>query len=171
MHIVFDADASVDWGSVFEQQANQSGAGDLNGFHGFRYQRGSSGLGGIFSKLFSMILPVVKRAGRSLGNEALLASGRIVDDLAAGRDIGETLKTRGNESYQSLVRRASQKLQSGGKRGRSAAKPRKTVRKTIRRRSVKKATSKQKKRINTGKKNATKKRRTTADIFSQWRPS
>ena len=165
MHFVFDPDSSIDWGSVFDQQGYQTGAGDLNGFQGFRYQRGSSGLGGIFSKLFSVILPVVKRVGRSLGSEALLASGRLVDDLVTGRELTETLKNRGNESYQTLIQRAARKLQTGqGRRKKRAIRKRKVKKSPRSTRKTLKRTVK--KRIKTTKRKV--KKRTTADIFGKW---
>lgn len=160
MHIDFDPDSFVDWNTVFLEQAEQTGSG---GFRGYPFQRGASGLGGLFSKLFKIIVPIAKRASRHIASEALTTSTRIADDLANGRKLGESLRQHGTEGYKHLVEKAMSKLQSGGK-GRKVRKSRK---KPKRRKRVNKKKSK---KGGVKKKKATykRKKRQINDIFGKW---
>lgn len=162
MHVPYDANTSVDWDLVFDQQVVQQGGG---GFRGYPYQRGASGLGGLFSKLLSLVLPIAKRATRAIGTEALETTGRIVDDLSSGRNFGESIREHGPRAYHKLVSRAVEKLNQQGS-GRKASK-----RKT----SAKKKPAKPKNCANKRKTTTTKasppaKRRkvTHNDIFGKW---
>lgn len=158
--IDYHPDLNVDWLSVFE---SQTGAG----YQGYAYQRGSSGLGGLLSKLLGMVLPIAKSASRAISSEALSASGRMLDDIVAGRSVGDALKDHGNQAYQSLVTRAVNRINQRGaggsrrKRGetkKSKKKSRKTVKKT------KKRVVRKKRRKSGSKKSATKR----ANPFASW---
>jgi hypothetical protein len=157
MHVPYDPDTAVDWALVFYEQALQSGAG---GFRGYQYQRGASGLGGLLSRLLSLVLPIAKEATRSIGTEALVTSGRILDDLSSGRRLGDSLREHGPRAYHSLVDKAVNRLnrtQSGGARRATQEKKKKQAA------AKKRVTPKQQK-----KKSTPSKRQVVADIFSPW---
>lgn len=156
MHTHFDADANIDWATVFADQASQTGNG--NGFRGFAFQRGA-GVGGLISKLISFVLPLAQKVGRSLGAEALLASSRIADDLSEGKPLNESIRNRGKESYKTLVERASRKLQEGNGRKRSSNQ-----------KAVRSSRAKACKRKKAATK-STAKKRTLKDIFESWQES
>lgn len=170
MHVEFDPDSSIDWASVFAEQAHSEQLG--TGFRGYPYQRGSSGLGGLVSKLLGYVLPLAKRMGRSIGTEALLASGRVAEDLSSGEGFSDSVKRRGRESYDKLINRAVSKLQRGEGRGKGAKnKGKSTVKKRankIVRKGAPRVIKKEKKKTTT-KKTINRKRR-TKDIFGQWEP-
>ncbi len=156
MHIPYDPH-SIDWDLVFREQIVQQGSGY---YQGYQFQRGASGLGGFLSKLLSIVLPIAKQATRAIGAEALQASGRIVDDLSAGRAFGDSIRDHGPKAYRNLIDKAVEKLnQKGGGRKKSRAvvkKPRKTVKK------------KRVKKTKKSNKSAKRKRTVAKDIFGKW---
>ena len=95
---------------------NQAGSG-LRGFSGTRYQRGY----GWFSRLFSSaILPALK----FLGKKSLSAGINVADDVLAGKNVKESLKTRaiegGKETAKAAIDRGNKFLQTGkGKRSKN----------------------------------------------------
>ena len=155
MHIDYDPDR-IDWQSVFDEQAHPAQTG--GGFRGYQFQRGGSALGGFLSRLLGYVLPIAKSLGRTVGTEALLASSRVADDFASGTRLSDALRTRGNESYQRLVARAADKLQSGEGRN-----PRIVKRRVL----TKKTTKKPKKAVTPRRRTALKRKRpdTPMDIF------
>ena len=164
MHINFDADSHVDWMAVFDSQTLQHGSG---GFRGYQYQRGASGLGGLLSKLFSLVLPLAKQATRVIGAEALEASGRVVDDLSSGRSLGDSLREQGPRAYKNLVSKAVQRLnQTGGSRKGSKRK-RKPAKKPKKKRVIRKRKTVKKKK-KPAKKPAKAKKTVKEDIFGRW---
>ena len=74
--------------------------------------------------------------GKTIGSEALLTSGRIVNDLALGKGLKESLAEHGPAAYNSLVERAASHLQSG--QGRKKRYRRRIVKKTRKSKSLKK---------------------------------
>lgn len=154
MHVFFDPNFSVDWQEVFEvSNVSQSGAGEPypeyfrpRGFIGIQNQRGA-GIGGILSRLFSFLIPIAKAAGRTIGSEALLASGQIASDLASGRNLSESLKDRSARAYNRVIEKAATKMQTGGGR---RSKPKKTTsikkKKIVKKRSLTEDAKKIKKR-------------------------
>jgi len=157
MHIPYDPH-SIDWDIVFREQIIQHGSGY---YQGYQYQRGASGLGGFLSKLLSIVLPIAKQATRAIGAEALQASGRIVDDLSAGRAFGESIRDHGPKAYRNLIDKAVEKLnQKGSGRRKPARKAAKRPRKSTKKKPIKKS--------KTSKKSPSRKRAVAKDIFGKW---
>ena len=59
-----------------------------------RRQRG----GGFFGRIARFALPILKKIGGILGNEALNFAGNTINDLQQGHDLKSTLRKRGVES-------------------------------------------------------------------------
>lgn len=153
MFVYFDPDGSVDWESFFTEQSGS------NGFRaGSTYQRGSGSFAQLLGKLFMSAVPVLKRVGRSIGREALLASSKVASDISEGRNLLESVKSHGNQGYQQLVEKAVNKLQQSG----SGVKRRKTQNP----RKVTKRKPKAKKKPQ--KKKTYKRTITNRDIFGKW---
>ena len=151
MFVYFDPDGSVDWESFFTEQSGS------NGFRaGSTYQRGSGSFAQLLGKLFMSAVPVLKRVGRSIGREALLASSKVASDISEGRNLLESVKSHGNQGYQQLVEKAVNKLQQSGS-GVKRKKPRKV---TKRKQKAKKKPQKKKKPY--------KRTITNRDIFGKW---
>ena len=85
------------------------------GFHGTPYQRGA-GLGSLFRSLFRAILPVAKTAGRAIGKRALQAGADIASDMVAGKNLKQSMKTRGRSATADLLKQASNKMRGGRRR-------------------------------------------------------
>lgn len=151
MYVYFDPDGSVDWESFFTEQSGS------NGFRaGSTYQRGSGSFAQLLGKLFMSAVPVLKRVGRSIGREALLASSKVATDISEGRNLLESVKSHGNQGYQQLVEKAVNKLQQSG----SGVKRRKPRKVTKRKQKAKKKPQKKKKPY--------KRTITNRDIFGKW---
>lgn len=95
---------------------NQIGNGGL-GFSGIRYQRGR-GLGNIFKNIFNAILPIAKpligRAAKTIGKEAIHMGSNFANDLIAGENVKKALKNRTEQSVKRLTRRAAKKMTGNG---------------------------------------------------------
>ena len=94
-------------------------------FQGFQYQRGygmrGGGIGSIFRTMLRYIMPIAKTVGKDVGKEALISSARILDNIAQGAELKETIL---NESKAGLKRAAKRIGQHGS--GAPKAKRRKT---------------------------------------------
>ena len=93
-------------------------------FAGIPRQRGN-GSGDIFRSLWRVlkpyaisagrnIVPVVKSAGRAIGEEGLATGARVLTELVQGKDVGETLKNEGQEGVRRLLEKASNKIPQRG---------------------------------------------------------
>lgn len=104
------------WLTYYRQQAAQSGHG-LDGFRGLPYQRGA-GLGSFFRSLFSMAIPVLKRAASStakrVGKQALSALGRVAADVTSGQSWKDSLAKRSKESAANVLHESADALQQSG---------------------------------------------------------
>ena len=128
VHVIFD-------GSIrnVDLPLQQSGGGVLS-FQGYPlYQRGHGyfmgfprqrghGLGNLFKSLWRFIrpiasnlgkaaVPLVKSAGRAIGEEGLATGARIINDIVEGKNIKESLVDEGREGVRKLLEKASNKLQ------------------------------------------------------------
>ena len=92
----------------YTQQARQSGNG-LPVFIGGKSQRGN-GLGGVLSGLARMIVPVLKRGGKSILKETLRTGVDILGDVAEGRNLKTSAKKRASEGGTRLLHKASGSL-------------------------------------------------------------
>jgi len=125
---------------------HQRGAG-LPGYGGNPYQRGG-GLGSFFRGLFRMAMPVIKKAAKAVGKQALKTGVSVLADVARGQEVLPSLETHGREAVATLAdktltylnkRPAEQEGAGGGGGGgggcrkkrfkRSSTSARKTVRK------------------------------------------
>ena len=100
------------------QIKNQVGTG-LPVFTGYANQRGH-GIGGIFRKLSSYILPYVKTAlpflkkgGQILGSEVVRAASNIATDAINGKDVETSARENLNEEVNNLTHKANTVLQTG----------------------------------------------------------
>jgi hypothetical protein len=124
------------WAAFYTKQAG-------GGFVGIPYQRGG-GLGNFFRGLFRFLLPVVAKAGKAIGKEALSAGSRIASDVVAGEDFVDSAKRNLRESTALLLNKGAENLQKGGrlgkrpsaKRGKPKAPPTKRRRKSIKRMNI-----------------------------------
>lgn len=120
---------SVDWLAYYRAQAG----GNYNYFHGSRFQEGygglggfnvqqGSGLGGMFRKFASWIIPIVKKyavptlksGANAIGREALESASNVAKDLLSGVDAQESLKNRLSKSVENLKERAEKTLEGRG---------------------------------------------------------
>ena len=113
MHYYYESPAF--WLSYYQHQAVQSGHG-LDGFRGAPYQRGA-GLGSFFKSLFQVAVPILRQAAKStarrVGRQAVTAIGNIATDVTGGRDLKESLVSRGKEAASNVLHETADALQSG----------------------------------------------------------
>ncbi len=102
-----------DWEVFFNGRGGQRG-GAIDGFNGFRYQRGA-GIGSIFSGLFRTLLPVAKTVGRVVGKQALSTGAQIAADALSGTSsFGDSLEQRGKEAATILLNKGVRRLNRSG---------------------------------------------------------
>ena len=121
------------WKQLLLAQSNQYGYG-LPGYGGIPHQRGTglpgysgyprqrgSGLGSFFRGLFRMAMPVIKRAAKAFGKEALKTGVSVLADVARGQDVLPSLETHGREAVATLadktlnyLKRPAEENQEGG---------------------------------------------------------
>lgn len=162
----FDSNTDIDWNSVFNRF--QTGGGVDRGQHYFAYpgslyQRGGSPFTQLLGRLFLNALPILRRAGSAIGQEALAAGANIASDIAMGGDFSDSVKRNSSAGYRNLVDRATTKLLQKGGRPRKSVKKRKT-RKTRKTLKPRKKIAKVRKVIR--KKKTIKKK--SRDIFGQF---
>lgn len=114
---------------------NQSG-GVLPVFRGATRQRGY-GLGGIFTKLFQGIAPVLKNVAKSAGKQIIKTGANIVTDVIDGRNIKDAavsnLSNGGQQLLSSLTSKLTTAKRGGVKRKANISPKIKTVKKKRRR--------------------------------------
>ena len=117
MHILFDPDCQIDWDSFYIRQAQQAGFG-LEAFQcSSNFQRGY-GLASLFRTLFKLAVPIAKKAGATIGREALRTGTDIATDYLAGQDLATAAKTRARQgAYRLATRAQSHFAQTGSGRG------------------------------------------------------
>lgn len=82
------------------------------------YQRGygrqtGAGVGDILKGLFRFLLPVIKRAGTTVGKEALSTGERILDKISAGENIKDAVMTEGKKGVDTLLEKTGLPKQFG----------------------------------------------------------
>ena len=124
--------------SVSFDDFDQLGSG--NYFIGFEQQRGygyvsqsGMGIGNVFAYLKRILYPLLKRAGKSVGKEALVTGARILDNIAQGAEFKATVK----EEAKKGVKRVADKFEQSGSG--IPKKRRKTVKKKKKMRITKKS--------------------------------
>lgn len=88
--------------------ASQTGG---NGFVGDPFQRGGFALGGLFKGLARMVLPVIKKAGKAVGKQALKTGVAVAQDALAGRNVGEAFDEHGRVAAAKLLNKAVSRKQ------------------------------------------------------------
>lgn len=119
----------------------QDGAGFY--YYGLPFQRGyglrGSGIGNVFRHLLRFILPVVKGAGKTIGKEAVVTTARILDNIAQGAELKDTLV---EEAKQGVKRLAQRQTGRGAKRRKRSTPKKKSGKKKSGKKSGKKKTGK-----------------------------
>ena len=99
VHIVFDPS------SVSFNDFSQYGGGEITYFKGLPpYQRGA-GLGDVLRGLWRTFLPLLKSAGKTVGKEALSTGSRILDKVAQGDNLKDTLVNEGRTGVENIIQR------------------------------------------------------------------
>jgi len=89
----------MNWNNYYRAQSGGGGI-DYNPFRGSSFQKGygqrGRGLGGIFSKLFNFITPImkktvpyIKQGVKELGKHALQGVSEMATEIASGRNLSE----------------------------------------------------------------------------------
>uniref|UniRef100_A0A914GRA3 Uncharacterized protein n=1 Tax=Globodera rostochiensis TaxID=31243 RepID=A0A914GRA3_GLORO len=78
-----------------------------------RIQRGG-GIGDVLRGLWRLLLPVVKRAGTTVGREVLSSGGRILDKLQQGENLKQATISEGKKSIDALLEKSGLPKQFGG---------------------------------------------------------
>lgn len=98
---------------VFESSAshykhyysNQAG-GRINVFKGKTIQYGS-GIGGVFSKIFRGIAPILKQVAKTGGRELLNAGSKIVSDVLDKKSLSQSVKKNLTHSGKNMLKALS----------------------------------------------------------------
>ena len=83
--------------------------GALPGFVGQPYQRGA-GIGSFFRSIFRMAAPVLKRAAKAVGKQALKTGASIIADVTKGGELLPSLEQHGKEAMANLADKASKRI-------------------------------------------------------------
>lgn len=120
VHIIFDS-TNVGYGDFV-----QEGSGleeELNYFRGAApYQRGygfqtGDGIGSVFKGLWRFFLPVLRRVGTTVGEEALNTGHRIMDRMKEGESLKNALTNEGKRGIDNVLDKGGLPKQFGtGKR-------------------------------------------------------
>jgi hypothetical protein len=103
-HVAFNPD-SIDWTPFLAAQ--QEGRGELQYFVGTKYQRG----GGLLQNVAKFLMPVASNLLSSASKEGVAAGSRVLEDLAQGKQLKESIQTHAKQGFQNLA----DKLQQCGK--------------------------------------------------------
>ena len=120
---------TIDWASYYLAQAG----GDYNYYRGSRFQEGyggiggfnkqsGEGLGGLFRKFASWIIPIVKKyaiptlksGALAVGREALDSASNVAKDVLKGENFQNSLNSRFNKSVDNLKDLADKSQQGNG---------------------------------------------------------
>lgn len=88
--------------------SNQSG-GKINVFRGKTTQYGS-GIGGVFSKIFRGIAPVLKQVAKSGGRELLKAGSKIAADVLDKKSFSQSVKKNLSSSGKNMLHALSSSI-------------------------------------------------------------
>ena len=126
----------------------------LTYFHGgSTFQRGygrqvGGGIGDVLRGIWRFFLPVIRRAGTTVGREALSTGERILDKIAEGENVKEAVITEGKKGIDTLLEKGRKQIGSGAIERRRKRLPT-SIHQTIVGRTVIKPPIKKKKRIDT----------------------
>jgi len=80
--------------------------------YGFTRQNGA-GIGDILRGIWRYILPVIRRAGTSVGKEALITGERILDKIAEGGNVKEAIIEEGKKGIDTILEKGRKQIGSG----------------------------------------------------------
>jgi hypothetical protein len=89
---------------------NQIGSGISEVFRGREHQRGH-GIGSIFTGLFRLAKPLLMKGARAVGKQALSTGVQILDDIAQGENVKQSMKLRIADGGKSIAAAAKKKLE------------------------------------------------------------
>lgn len=102
--------------NAFEEYYKRQAGNGLPVFIGGKSQRGN-GLGGLLSGLARMVVPVLKRGGKSILKETLRTGVGMLGDVAAGESLKSSAKKRLRQGGARLLNQASRKINAPGPSG------------------------------------------------------
>ena len=88
----------------------QTGYGSFDS--GFPRQRGE-GVANILRGLWRYIRPMAMSAGKTLGQEGLATTARVLNNVVQGGEVKEALETEGRQGLSNILEKAQKKLQKG----------------------------------------------------------
>lgn len=115
-----------------------SGLGDIGPVFKRNYYQQGNGLSSVFSGLLKLISPYLISGAKAVGKEALKGSANILSNLDS-QPFSELVKGQAKKSFQNLMDKAEQKMNSSGKgikrrrRVTSTVSPKAKRRRTVRR--------------------------------------
>jgi len=80
-------------------------------FEGDPYQRGGFAFGGLLRGLMKTVLPVAKRAGKTLLKEATRTGMSVASDALAGQNVGESFEKHGRMAARQLLSKANNAME------------------------------------------------------------
>ena len=112
----------IDYKTYYE---NQLKGGSFPVFTGYHNQRGH-GIGGIFKRLSSFLmplfkthaLPLLKKGGEALGTQVVQSAANIANDAIAGKNIEQSAKENFTNAVNNLAQKAFTQKGNGYKRKR-----------------------------------------------------
>ena len=124
MHVRFDP-SNISYDKFFQIGSGVSSPQYFEGLpvyfqrgHGlYRYQSGA-GIGDVFRRFWRFLKPVMISAGRSIGEEGLATTARVLNNVVDGGNIKEALQTEGKEGIRNLLSKAEQRLSAQKGQGR-----------------------------------------------------
>lgn len=119
--------------AVWRHLLEQTGSG--GNYYSGEHQRGS-GFGSFFRGLFRMVRPVLGKAAKAVGKQALTSGLDLVGDLARGKELLPALEERGKQALSTLTDRASKHLREQQEGSGFGVHPMASVRRLIRRRAA-----------------------------------
>ena len=100
---------------------HQAGTG-LSVFAGNRTQAGH-GLGNILGGLARMVIPIIRKGGKSVLKEGIRAGVDVLGDISQGENIKSSLKRRAQESGSRIVNKAARTILKSSPPGQPNRKP------------------------------------------------
>ena len=117
----------------------QQGSG-MPVFMGSAWQRGHCqvgyGLAGLFKRLATVAIPLVKSGAKSLGKVALNTGEKIFWNILSGKNVKEAEKFRINETTKDVKKKAVDKLRAVSQTGSGKPTGRQVVKKTAKKRKT-----------------------------------
>lgn len=112
VHTLFSTDTTgllnQTGGSFYVGRVFQRGSG-----FGYYGRQQGTGMGDVFRSVWRYLVPLAKSAGESIGAEGLETGKRIIENLAQGANLKETVLSEGKEGIAKLLHKAGSKLQRG----------------------------------------------------------